>query len=94
MDAQLRARHGLSLAYYDILLELQAVPDGRLTMSDLGNRVVLSRTRVSRVVDELARSGLVARETNLGNRTSAQPSRRSLRPAGPRSGPPRQPICG
>ena len=71
MDARLRARHGLSLAYYDILLELQAVPDGRLTMSDLGDRVVLSRTRVSRVVDDLARSGLVAREINPDDKRSA-----------------------
>lgn len=71
MDARLRARHGLPLACYDILLELQAVPEGRLTMSDLGNRVVLSRTRVSRVVDDLARSGLVARETNPDDKRSA-----------------------
>lgn len=71
MDAQLRARHGLPLAHYDILLELQAAPDGRLTMSELGNQVVLSRTRVSRVVDDLARSGLVARETNPADKRSA-----------------------
>lgn len=71
MDARLRARHGLSLACYDILLELQPVPDGRLTMSDLGNRVVLSRSRVSRVVDDLARSGLVTRETNPNDKRSA-----------------------
>jgi len=71
MDARLRARYGLSLASYDVLLELQAVPDGRLTMSDLGNRVVLSRTRVSRVVDDMARSALVARETNPDDKRSA-----------------------
>ena len=90
MDARLRARHGLSLASYDVLLELQAVPDGRLTMSDLGNRVVLSRTRVSRVVDDLARSGLVARETNPDDKRSAFAT---ITPAGraPRRG---QPICG
>jgi DNA-binding MarR family transcriptional regulator len=71
MDTQLRARHGLSLACYDILLELQAVPEGRLTMSELGDRAVLSRTRVSRVVDELARNGLVSRETNPSDKRSA-----------------------
>jgi DNA-binding MarR family transcriptional regulator len=71
MDARLRARHGLSLSCYDILLELQAAPDGRLTMSDLGSRVVLSRTRASRVVDDLTSSGLVARETNPDDKRSA-----------------------
>jgi DNA-binding MarR family transcriptional regulator len=40
-------------------------------MSDLGNRVVLSRTRVSRVVDDMARSGLVAREINPDDKRSA-----------------------
>ena len=50
----------LTLAWYDVLLELNSAPDRRLRMSDLGERVVLSRTRVSRVVDELERAGLVA----------------------------------
>lgn len=71
MDSQLRARHGLSLACYDILLELQPLPDGRLTMTELGNRAVLSRTRVSRVVDDLARRGLVIRETNPTDKRSS-----------------------
>jgi DNA-binding MarR family transcriptional regulator len=52
----------LPLAWYDVLLELNAAPERRLRMQDLGNRVVLSRSRVSRVVDELTRAGLVARE--------------------------------
>ena len=71
MDSQLRARHGLSLACYDILLELQPLPDGRLTMTELGNRAVLSRTRVSRVVDDLASRGLVIRETNPTDKRSS-----------------------
>ena len=47
-----RASTGLPLAWYDVLLELSGARDGRLTMSQLGERVVLSRSRVSRVVDE------------------------------------------
>jgi DNA-binding MarR family transcriptional regulator len=41
-----------------------------LRMSELGTRVVLSRERVSRVVDELVRAGLVARERNPEDRRS------------------------
>jgi DNA-binding MarR family transcriptional regulator len=70
MDAGVR-RTGISLAYYDVLLELGAEPEGRLRMSDLGERVVLSRTRVSRLVDEMVRAGLVAREANSDDRRSA-----------------------
>ncbi|HWR84633.1 MAG TPA: MarR family transcriptional regulator [Rhodoglobus sp.] len=54
---------GIPLAWYDVLLELKRA-GGRLTMSELGARVVLSRTRVSRLVDELAAAGMVAKEAN------------------------------
>jgi DNA-binding MarR family transcriptional regulator len=51
----------IPLTWYDVLLELDAAPDGRLRMQDLGARVVLSRTRVSRLVTELETEGLVER---------------------------------
>jgi DNA-binding MarR family transcriptional regulator len=55
---------GMPLSWYDVLLELNAAPDGRLRMSELGARAVLSRERVSRVVDELERADLIRRERN------------------------------
>jgi DNA-binding MarR family transcriptional regulator len=58
--AALDAARTIPLSWYDVLLELRAEPDG-LRMQDLGERVVLSRTRVSRLVDELEQEGLVAR---------------------------------
>jgi DNA-binding MarR family transcriptional regulator len=71
LDRELRRRTGLPLAWYDVLLELRSAPDHRLTMSELGDRVVLSRSRVSRVVDELAGEGLVTREANPSDARSA-----------------------
>ncbi|WP_166845352.1 MarR family winged helix-turn-helix transcriptional regulator [Isoptericola sp. BMS4] len=59
---------GLPLSWYDVLLELRAAPGRRLRMQDLGERVVLSRTRVSRVVDDMARAGLVAKEPDPHDR--------------------------
>ena len=61
---------GMPLSWYDVLLELNAAPDRRLRMTELGARAVLSRERISRVVDELERAGLVCRERN---RTPAAP---------------------
>ena len=58
VEADLRAAGQVSLSWYDGLLELNAAPGRRLRMSELGQRAVLSRTRVSRVVDELAAVGL------------------------------------
>jgi DNA-binding MarR family transcriptional regulator len=55
---------GMPLSWYDVLLELNAAPEHRLRMTELGARVVLSRERVSRVVDELERADLVRRERN------------------------------
>ena len=55
---------GLPLSWYDALLELNDAPGRKLRMTELGQRVVLSRERVSRVVGELERAGLVRREPN------------------------------
>ena len=71
LDRRLRSGAGLPLSSYDVLLELQAAPKRRLTMTELGERVVLSRTRVSRVVDELVRDGLVRREPHPQDARSA-----------------------
>ncbi len=71
LDRELQAAHRLSLAWYDVLLELNSAPDRRLRMSELGERVTLSRTRVSRLVDELTAAGLVERQANPEDRRSA-----------------------
>jgi DNA-binding MarR family transcriptional regulator len=71
LDRELQQRHDLPLTWYDVLLELNAAPDRRLTMGDLGQRAVVSRTRVSRVVDELVRAGLVTREPHPADKRSA-----------------------
>lgn len=70
-DGELRRATGLPLAWYDVLLELHQAPDRRLRMSDLGERVVLSRTRVSRVVDDLVAAELVTRQINPADGRSA-----------------------
>jgi len=71
LDRELREAVQLPLSWYDVLLELSAADDRRLTMSELADRVVLSRTRVSRVVDELVSARLVRRESNPADARSA-----------------------
>ncbi|GAA4369450.1 MarR family winged helix-turn-helix transcriptional regulator [Agromyces bauzanensis] len=61
---------GMPLGWYDVLLELND-GGGRLTMGELADRVVLSRTRVSRLVDELTAAELVTREPNPDDGRSA-----------------------
>lgn len=62
IEVQLSAAGQIPLTWYDVLLELNAAPGRRLRMQELAARVVLSRTRVSRLVEELLRAGLVCRE--------------------------------
>jgi DNA-binding MarR family transcriptional regulator len=71
LDRLLQRSTGLPLAWYDVLLELNGAPGRRLRMGELGERVVLSRTRVSRLVDEMARAGLVVRVSDPDDRRSA-----------------------
>ena len=60
----MQAERRLALSWYDVLLSLFRAPPPGLRMQDLAEAVVLSRTRVSRVVDELEAAGLVSREPN------------------------------
>jgi DNA-binding MarR family transcriptional regulator len=88
LDQELQAAHGLPLTWYDVLLELNSAPERRLTMGELGSVAVVSRSRVSRVVDELVKAGLVEREANPADRRSAYAAitpagRRRLRAAAP-----------
>lgn len=88
LDRTLQTVCGLPLTWYDVLLELRHAPDGRLSMGELGERAVVSRTRVSRVVDQLVAAGLAVRETNPDDRRSAHAAitdagRQRLREAAP-----------
>lgn len=71
LDRELQEAHDLPLTWYDVLLELNSAPGRRLTMGQLGSAAAVSRTRVSRVVDELTRAGLVTREPNPDDGRSA-----------------------
>jgi DNA-binding MarR family transcriptional regulator len=71
LDRELQAACGLPLTWYDVLLELNSGPGRRLSMGELGRKAVVSRTRVSRVVDDLAAAGLVTREAHPRDRRSA-----------------------
>jgi len=71
VDAELQRATHLPLGWYDVLLELDAAPQRRMRMLDLGNAVVLSRTRVSRVVAELEAAGYVERRANPDDGRSA-----------------------
>lgn len=68
IDTELSRSGGIPLTWYDVLLEVKAAPEGRLRMQELADRVVLSRTRVSRLVDEMVAAGLVTKTKDQDDR--------------------------
>jgi len=62
IEAALKRRGLPPLAFYDVLLELSREPAGRLRLNELGGRVLLSKSNVTRLVDRLESEGLVVRE--------------------------------
>ena len=60
IETELAAAGAIPLTWYDVLLELNAAREP-LRMQELSERVVLSRTRISRLVAELETRGYVTR---------------------------------
>jgi DNA-binding MarR family transcriptional regulator len=67
LDAELAAEHDLPLSSYEVLMTLASEPGGDLRMSELADRVLLSRSGLTRMVDRLARDGLVRRRACPGD---------------------------
>jgi DNA-binding MarR family transcriptional regulator len=63
LDDELERDHGLPLSSYEVLIYLRSAPDRRLRMADLADRVLLSRSGMTRLVDRLEREGLLTRAT-------------------------------
>ncbi len=61
LEAELAGSTGLSLAHYDVLVQLARADQRRLRMHELADRVLLSRSGISRLVDRLEADGLVSR---------------------------------
>jgi DNA-binding MarR family transcriptional regulator len=61
LDTELVAEHGLPLTSYEVLMYVGDA-GGRLRMGELADRVLLSRSGITRLVDRLERQGLVERE--------------------------------
>ena len=62
LETDLMDRHGMPLAWYDVLARLVESDGHRLRMSDLADRVMLSPSGLTRLVDRLVEAGLICRE--------------------------------
>jgi len=61
LDAEMRAEHGLPVSSYEVLMFLADAPGQRLRMAEIADRVLLSRSGLTRLVDRLEALGYVTR---------------------------------
>jgi DNA-binding MarR family transcriptional regulator len=61
VEGQLQGVGQMPLAWFEVLVRLADEPQGALRMQDLAERLVLSRSGVTRLVDRLEAAGLIER---------------------------------
>lgn len=64
LERDLVAAHDIPLAWYDVLVQLAEAPERRLRMTELADRVLLSRSGLTRLVDRLTATGMVRRQAD------------------------------
>jgi len=67
LDVELQTALGLSLRWYDVLVHLEESQSG-LRMNELADRILSSKSGLTRVIDRMEDSGLVRRERPADDR--------------------------
>ena len=60
LDTELEQETGISMRWYDVLVQLEETPDG-IPMNALAERILYSKSGFTRVVDRMEEAGLVRR---------------------------------
>jgi len=68
IDADIQAAGGIPLQHYDVLIELFEAEGKQLRMYELAQRVALSRSSITRFVDQLAQQEFLTRKTDPEDR--------------------------
>ena len=66
LERELQAEQGLPLTWYDVLVCLSGVPDKRLPHQALGDGVLLSRSSITRLVDQMIAQQFLGAVVYLG----------------------------
>jgi DNA-binding MarR family transcriptional regulator len=62
LEFDLVQEHDLPLAWYDVLVQLQEAEGHRLRMTELADKVLISRSGLTRLVDRMVAARLIRRE--------------------------------
>lgn len=61
LSRELKAEEDLPLSWYDVLVHLNEADDHQLRMQELADRILLSKSGLTRLIDRMEREGLVLR---------------------------------
>ena len=79
LERELQTECDLPLTWYDVLVQLSSAPGGRLRMQQLAKAVLLSKSRITRLVEAMEQAGLLVREPCPDDKRGAEVA---LTPAG------------
>lgn len=82
LAADLESGQGFGVGWYDVLVHLAEAPGHRLRMSELAEKLLLSRSWLTRRIDQMEAAGLVARRSS---REDGRGTYAELTPAGLRA---------
>jgi DNA-binding MarR family transcriptional regulator len=71
IEKDLAERHQVPLIWYDVLVALYQSPGKKLRMTELADKVVLTPSGITRLVEKLEKEGLVRRERTEEDRRGA-----------------------
>jgi DNA-binding MarR family transcriptional regulator len=69
LDSDFEHNAGFPIRWYDVLVHLEDIPDG-LRMNELAERILYSKSGLTRVVDRMEKAGLVRRVVPENDRRS------------------------
>lgn len=70
INRELETAGKIPLQWYDVLIELYEAPDHKLRMRELADKVILSKSGLTRLVDRIEDAGYLKRELDPNDRRS------------------------
>jgi DNA-binding MarR family transcriptional regulator len=71
MESDIQRTHDISISWYDVLTQLSLAEGKRMTHTRLGERILVTGGGVTRLVDRMAREGLVVRRASRNDRRTS-----------------------
>jgi DNA-binding MarR family transcriptional regulator len=88
IEGDLQERVGFPLTWYDVLFHLAEAPKSKLRLQDLADKLLFSRSGLTRLIDRIEQAGFVVREPDPHDRRGVSAvltptGRKALRRAAP-----------